>query len=64
MTIRGFIEELKKHNVNFDKDLAIAFGEDDGEDFVIEESDLTIFLIQAEWGEKIQHSFLDDKNTN
>ncbi len=61
MTIREFIKTLKKHKVDFNKDLAIAFGEEDGEDFYIEEDDFCIFLVKSECEEKTEHLFLHDK---
>ena len=61
MTINEFIKTLKSHKVNFEKDLCIAMGEDDGEDFRIEEGSLSVFLVQIGWGEEIKHSFFNDK---
>ena len=61
MTINEFIKTLKSHKVDFEKDLCVAMGEDDGEDFRIEEGSLSVFLVQIGWGEEIHHSFLNDK---
>jgi len=61
MTINEFIKILKSHKVDFEKDLCVAMGEDDGEDFHIEEGHLSVFLVGTEWGEKIEHHFLDNE---
>ena len=61
MTVNEFINLLHKHNVDFDKDLAVAIGENDGSDFHVEESEYTIFLVQSDWGEIVAHEFLDEK---
>ena len=62
MTIKEFVKTLKKHHIDFDKDIAICFDdESDGEDFKIEEDNFCLFLIRDDWGEEPKHKFLDHK---
>lgn len=61
MTINEFITELKKHKVDFNKDLAVAFNEENAEDFHIEEGDYNVFLVRSGWGEKIVHHFMNSE---
>lgn len=63
MTINEFVNLLKKHNVDFDKDLFVVAPneDDDGADFDIEENGLAVFLVKREWNETITHVFLDEE---
>lgn len=59
MTINEFIELLKAHDVDFDKDLAVCRdAETDGNDFWIEEGDFCVFLVCGEWGTVLKNSFI------
>ena len=63
MTINNFIDLLKEHNVDFNKELAVVPDEDeDGYDFNIEEEDFIVYLVCGKtiWGHDIHHSFLDE----
>lgn len=64
MSINDFINLLKEHNVDFNKDLAVVPDEDeDGYDFNIEESEFAVYLVNAKtlWGHNIHHSFFDEQ---
>jgi hypothetical protein len=46
MTVKELIYELSK--LDSDKEIYIAIGESDGEDFTIEESEFSVFLVSEE----------------
>lgn len=59
MTINEFFECLKRHNVDFNKDIAICVDhESDGIDFDIEEEEFCLYLVAGDWGDEIKHHFI------